>query len=113
MWRLITGIAAWRDCGTLRCLHGRLRDKARTAAGRDPDPTAAVIDFQSIKAVVPCRRPAGPGTRQEGRRASGTSPLARSIGLVLVITAASVQDRDGARPLLWNLSHCCTRDRLA
>ena len=28
------------------------------------------------------------------------------MGLVLavVITAASVQDRDGARPLLWNLA---------
>jgi len=38
-----------------------------------------------------------------------------TIGLVLalVITAASVQDRDGARPLRWNLSHCCTRVRLA
>jgi hypothetical protein len=40
---------------------------------------------------------------------------AGTIGLVLalMITAASVQDRDGARPLLWNLSHCCTRVRLA
>jgi transposase len=36
-------------------------------------------------------------------------------GLVLavVITAASVQDGDAARPLLWNLSRCCTRIRLA
>ena len=33
--------------------------------------------------------------------------------LAVVITAASVQDRDGARPLLWNLSRCCTRIRLA
>lgn len=112
MWRLITGIAAWRDCGTLRCLHGRLRDKARTAAGRDPDPTAAVIDFQSIKAVAPCRRPAGAGTPPR-RSTSKRHIAAGTIGLVLVITAASVQDRDGARPLLWNLSHCCTRDRLA
>ena len=38
-----------------------------------------------------------------------------TTGLVLavVVTAASVQDRDGARPLLWNLSRCCTRVRLA
>ncbi len=35
-------------------------------------------------------------------------------GLVLavVITAASVQDRDGARPLLWNLHRACRRIRL-
>jgi transposase len=38
-----------------------------------------------------------------------------TAGLVLavVITAASVQDRDGARPLLWNMARCCTRIRLA
>ena len=38
-----------------------------------------------------------------------------TTGLVLavVITAASVQDRDGARPLLWSLSRSCTRVRLA
>jgi transposase len=36
------------------------------------------------------------------------------MGLVLavVITAASVQDRDGARPLLWNLHRACRRVRL-
>jgi putative transposase len=34
-------------------------------------------------------------------------------GLVLdvVITAASVQDRDAARPLLWNLHRACRRIR--
>ena len=34
-----------------------------------------------------------------------------AMGLVLavVITAASVQDRDGARPLLWNLHRTCTK----
>ena len=112
MWRLIAGIAAWWDCGTLQCLHDRLRDKARTAAGRDPSPTAAVIDFQSVKAVAPCRRPAGAGTPP--RRSTSKRHIAvDTIGLVLVITAASVQDHDGARPLLWNLSQCCTRVRLA
>jgi transposase len=33
--------------------------------------------------------------------------------LAVVTTAASVQDRDGARPLLWNLARCCTRIQLA
>ena len=38
-----------------------------------------------------------------------------TAGLVLavVVTAASVQDRDAARPLLWNLARTCTRIRLA
>jgi transposase len=38
---------------------------------------------------------------------------ATGLVLAVVITAASVQDRDAARPLLWNLSRCCTRIRLA
>jgi len=32
--------------------------------------------------------------------------------LAVVITAASVQDRDGARPLLWNLHRTCPKIRL-
>jgi transposase len=37
-----------------------------------------------------------------------------ALGLLLavVITAASVQDRDAARPLLWNLHRSCRRIRL-
>ena len=37
-----------------------------------------------------------------------------TTGLVLavVITAANTQDRDAARPLLWNLHHACRRIRL-
>ncbi len=33
-----------------RHVHDRLRGKVREAAGRDPEPTAAVIDSQSVKA---------------------------------------------------------------
>jgi transposase len=33
--------------------------------------------------------------------------------LAVVITAASVQDRDGARPLLWNLRRACRNVSLA
>ena len=38
-----------------------------------------------------------------------------TTGLVLavVITAASVQDRDAAKLLLWNLARACTRIRMA
>jgi transposase len=32
--------------------------------------------------------------------------------LAVVITAASIQDRDAARPLLWNLHRACRRVRL-
>jgi transposase len=37
---------------------------------------------------------------------------ATGLLLAVVITAASVQDRDAARPLLWNLHRTCRRIRL-
>src|SRR6516165_6234485 len=37
---------------------------------------------------------------------------ATGLLLAVVITAASVQDRDAARPLLWNLHRACRRVRL-
>ena len=40
---------AWRDDGTLERLHDQLRTQARQVAGRDPDPSAGVLDSQSVK----------------------------------------------------------------
>jgi transposase len=43
--------AAWRDDGTLARLHDGLRGQVRRAAGRDLEPTAAVIDSQPVRAA--------------------------------------------------------------
>jgi hypothetical protein len=52
LWRTVYGyFAAWRDDGTLARLHDALRARARAAAGRHPEPTAAVIDSQSVRAA--------------------------------------------------------------
>src|SRR6266566_7180694 len=51
-WPTVYGyFAAWRDDGTLARLHDALRARVRAAAGRDPEPTAAVIDSQSVRAA--------------------------------------------------------------
>jgi putative transposase len=39
----------WRDDGTWQDLNDRLREQVRVKAGRDPEPTAAIIDSQSVK----------------------------------------------------------------
>lgn len=39
----------WRDDGTLTRVHDALREQARTAAGREPTPSAGVIDSQSVR----------------------------------------------------------------
>lgn len=51
-WQTVYGyFAAWRDDGTLARLHDALRAQVRTAAGRNAEPTAAVIDSQSVRAA--------------------------------------------------------------
>jgi transposase len=115
-WRTVYGyFATWRDDGTLQRLHDRLRDQARTAAGRDPRPTAAVIDSQSVKAAdtVPKASRGWDNAKKVNGRKRHIAVDTAGLVLAVVITAASVQDRDGAKPLLWNLSRCCTRIRLA
>ena len=39
----------WTRDGTLPRLHAALRQRVREAAGRDPQPTAGILDTQSVK----------------------------------------------------------------
>ena len=49
-WRTVYHyFRAWRRDGTWEGMHEALRDRVRTQAGRDPSPSAAIIDSQSVK----------------------------------------------------------------
>jgi hypothetical protein len=70
-----------------------------------PQPTAAVIDSQSVRAaeeVARASRGYDAGKKINGRK---RHIAVDTLGLLLtvLITAADVQDRDAAKPLLWNL----------
>jgi putative transposase len=114
-WRTVYGyFAAWRDDGTLARLHDALRAQVRAAAGRDAEPTAAVIDSQSVRAAdtVPKASRGWDNAKKVNGRKRHIAVDTTGLLLAVVITAASVQDRDAARPLLWNLRRACTRVRL-
>ena len=114
-WQTIYGyFAAWRDDGTLARLHDQLRAQVRQAAGRDPAPTAAVIDSQSVRAAdtVPKATRGWDAAKKVNGRKRHIAVDTTGLLLAVVITAASVQDRDAARPLLWNLHQACRRVRL-
>ena len=105
-WRTVYGyFATWRDDGTLARLHDALRVQVRAAAGRDAEPTAAVIDSQSVRAAdtVPRASRGWDNAKKVNGRKRHIAVDAMGLLLAVVITAASVQDRDAARPLLWNL----------
>ena len=96
---------AWQESGAAEAMHDDLRAQCRIAARRSPEPTAAVIDSQSVKAAETVGRTSrgyDAGKKINGRK---RHIAVDTIGLLLtvLITAAGVQDRDGARPLLWNL----------
>jgi putative transposase len=97
--------AKWAADGTLQQLHDALREQVRVQAGRRPTPTAAIIDSQSVRAAdtVPKHsRGWDAGKKVNGRK---RHLAVDTLGLLLIVmvTAASVQDRHAARPLLWRL----------
>jgi transposase len=106
-WRTVYHyVRTWQETGATRRMHDALREQVRVLAGRRPQPTAAIIDSQSVKAadtVGKASRGYDAGKKTEGRKRHLAVDV---MGLILcvVVTAASVQDRDGARPLLWKLA---------
>jgi putative transposase len=49
-WRTVYHyFRAWRRDGTWERVHDVLREQVRTQAGREPSPSAAIIDSQSVK----------------------------------------------------------------
>jgi transposase len=105
-WPTVFGyLRDWQASGATERMHGQLRDACRIAAGRAPGPTAAIIDSQSVKAaeeVARASRGYDAGKKINGRKRHIAVDV---LGLLLsvLVTAAGVQDRDGAKPLLWNL----------
>lgn len=106
-WRTVYGyVHAWQESGATRRMHDALREQVRVLTGRRPAPTAAVIDSQSVKAADTVARDSrgyDAGKKINGRKRHIAVDV---MGLIfsIVVTAASVQNRDGARPLLRKLA---------
>ncbi|HEY3608682.1 MAG TPA: IS5 family transposase [Pseudonocardiaceae bacterium] len=106
--------AAWELVGVTQQVLDELRDRVRLREGRSAEPTAGIIDSQSLRAAetVPMTsRGYDAGKKVNGRK---RHIAVDTLGLLLcvLVTAASVQDRDGARPLLEQLPASCRRIRL-
>lgn len=93
----------WTAAGVWHDIHEELRDRVRVADGRDPSPTAAVLDAQSVKSAEGGEAIGyDAGKRVRGRK---RHLLVDTNGLVLktVVHSASIQDRHGAKKVLTGL----------
>jgi putative transposase len=103
-WETVYGY--WRDwqrAGLWEQWNTLLRRQVRARAGREPEPSAAILDSQSVKTSARGGvRGYDAGKKVKGRkRHIAVDTLGLLLG-VLVLTA-DVQDRDGAKPLLRQL----------
>lgn len=92
----------WNEAGVTDRIHDALRAAVRDADGRDPMASAGIVDAQSIKGadtVGKNSRGYDAGKKVNGRK---RHVVTDTLGLLVVVlvTAASVQDRDGGRGVL-------------
>jgi transposase len=108
-WRTVYHYFRTRTCdGTLSRLHNHLREQVRRTDGRATDPTAVIVDSQSVRGaeiVAKADRGYAAGKKVNGRK---RHLVVDTTGLLLVtlVTTAGIRDRDAARLLLTGLRTC-------
>jgi len=91
----------WEAEGTWEAVNHILVRNTRRAAGRDPEPSAGIIDAQTVR----CTPQAGVRGIDAGKSTNGRKRniLVDTMGLLLVVlvTTGNIQDREGGFATLW------------
>jgi putative transposase len=102
----------WRSDGTWQRINAALYAELRKTDGREPEPSAAILDSQSVKTTdVKGMRGYDAGKKIKGRK---RHILVDTLGLLLmvVVHTADIQDRDGAKLVLRKAKQYFSRLRL-
>ncbi|WP_373430527.1 IS5 family transposase [Streptomyces sp. B3I8] len=95
----------WREHGLITEFPDRLRGRVHEREGREAEPTAGIIDAQSVKAaaLVPSVSRGCDGGKKVGGRKRHIVTDTLGLLLVAAVTAANIGDRDAATGLLGRL----------
>ena len=106
--------ARWARGGAWQRILDALRDRLRVRAGRDRCPTAAIIDSQTVPAAdtVPRSSRGWDGAKRTNGVKRHLAVEVNGLLLTVVVTAASIQDRDAAHRLLAALRDSFSTIRL-
>ena len=100
-WQTVySAFRKWKRDGTWEKIHNMLHGRVRSEEDRKPNPTAAIIDSQSVKTTdVPGPRGYDAGKKIKGRK---RHIVVDTLGLLIAIVVhpANIQDRDGAKIVL-------------
>lgn len=103
-WKTVyTYFVVWHTAGIFESINTRLRMQVRIHDGRNPEPTAGVIDSQSVKIVANIGYAGFDGAKKVNGRKRHIVTDTLGLLLTVVVHEANVSDRVSAETVLMKL----------